>query len=376
MSNIICKRCVMDNSDIEITFDKNGICNHCSEFDKNRHLEWFDNESGKETLFLIIEKIKKEGRGKDYDCILGLSGGIDSSYLCLKIKEFGLRPLIVHIDAGWNSELAVANIESIVKFCKYDLYTHVVDWEEIRDLQLSYLKAGIANQDVPQDHIFFATIYHLAAKKNIKYILNGGNFSTESVFPKSWHGSSMDSANLLHIQKSFGSLRLKQYKTISFFQYFIWYPLFRRIRTIRPLNYMHYNKTEAEDILISTVGYKKYDRKHGESIFTRIFQNYYLPKKFGYDKRRPHLSSLILSGQISRKQALDKIEEILYDPNELEIDLNFFCKKMRISRQELDKYLAAPNRSYKDFKNWDLKYTFIKKLKKIFFLFFGHIHLR
>jgi GMP synthase PP-ATPase subunit len=163
----------MDNSDIEITFDKNGICNHCSEFDKNRHLEWFENESGKETLFLIIEKIKKEGRGKDYDCILGLSGGIDSSYLCLKIKEFGLRPLIVHIDAGWNSELAVANIESIVKFCKYDLYTHVVDWEEIRDLQLSYLKAGIANQDVPQDHIFFATIYHLAAKKNIKYMVNG-----------------------------------------------------------------------------------------------------------------------------------------------------------------------------------------------------------
>jgi N-acetyl sugar amidotransferase len=365
MNNRVCKRCVMDDSDPDISFDENEVCNHCLNFDKYRHFEWFDNQSGMGNLHLILDKIKKEGKGKEYDSILGLSGGVDSCYLTLKAKEFGLRPLVVHVDAGWNSELAIANIESVVKFCKFDLYTHVVDWEEIRNLQLSYLKAGVANQDVPQDHIFFASIHHFAAKNNIKYILNGGNFSTESIFPKNWHANAMDSTNLLEIQKTFSPVKLKKYKTISFFEYFIWYPFFKGIRSIRLLNYMPYNKSEAEDMLISLIGYKKYGRKHGESQFTKIFQNYFLPKKFGFDKRRPHLSSLILSNQITRKQALEELGKPLYDPIELEIDLNYFCKKMRISRKEFDFYLYSPNRTYREFKNWDSRYKFMKKIQQI-----------
>lgn len=373
MNMKICKQCVMDESDADITFDDNGICNHCLEFEANRKLEWFDNEYGMQKLGIILDKIKSSGAGKDYDCILGLSGGVDSCYLAVKVKEFGLRPLIVHVDAGWNSELAVANIESVIKYCKYDLYTHVIDWDEIRDIQLSYLKAGIANQDVPQDHIFFATLYHFAAKKNIKFILSGGNFSTESVFPKSWHGAAMDSKNLLHIHKVFGSVKLKHYKTISFFQYYIWYPFFRRIRTIRPLNYMHYNKSEAEDYLINKIGFKKYGRKHGESLFTKIFQNYYLPKKFGYDKRKPHLSSLILSKQITRNKALQLLKEPLYENRELEADLNYFCKKMRISKLEFENYISSVNGCYMDFKNWDSKYKLMKKIQKILYQLLGRM---
>ena len=193
--------------------------------------EWFPNEEGKSRLKDILEKIKNEGRGKKYDCIIGLSGGIDSSYLALKVKDFGLNPLVVHIDAGWNSELAVSNIEKIIKYCNYDLHTHVVDWKDMRNLHLSYLKSGIANQDVPQDHIFFSSLYHYAIKNKIKYILSGGNLATEGVFPKKWHGSAMDSINLKYIHRKYGTEKLKSYKTISFFQYYFLYPIVYGMRT-------------------------------------------------------------------------------------------------------------------------------------------------
>lgn len=361
----ICTKCIMDTTDPNIFFGNTGICNHCMEFESVTKLNWFPNKEGAQRLQEKIDQIKSTGKTSDYDCIIGLSGGVDSSYLAIKAAEWGLRPLVVHVDAGWNSELAVANIEKIVRYCNYDLHTHVVDWEDMRDLHLAYLNAAVANQDVPQDHIFFASLYHFATQNNIKYILSGGNIATESIFPKAWHGSAMDAINLKAIHKRFGSHRLRQYKTISFFDYYIWYPFFKKMRTFRPLNFMPYNKELALKELQEKAGYKSYARKHGESLFTKLFQNYYLPFKFGMDKRKPHLASLIVSGQISRDEALTIMQEPLYDKHELEIDITFFCKKLRLTRQEFDELLNVPIHHYSDFPNWDNRYRLLKCVQEL-----------
>lgn len=359
----ICTQCVMDTTDPEIAFDEDGVCNHCRYFEEVTKKNWFPNEEGAEKLKAIIENIKNEGSGQPYDCIMGLSGGADSSYLALKASEWGLRPLVMHVDAGWNSELAVANIEAIVKHCNYDLHTHVVDWEDMRELQLAYLRSGVANQDVPQDHVFFASLYHFAIKNNIRYILNGGNIATESIFAKSWHGSAMDSINLKAIHKQYGTTKLKSFNTISLFNLYIWYPLINKMRTILPLNYMKYDRDEAIAELEQKIGWRTYGRKHGESIFTRFFQNYYLPTKFGYDKRKFHLSSMIVSGQISREEALKQLSYPLYNPDQLETDIIYFCKKLQISRSEFDQLMDVPVHNYSDFPNWDSQYQFLKKIQ-------------
>lgn len=357
----ICSRCVMDTSDAAITFDGAGVCNHCIEFEAETRRHWFPNEEGARRWQAIASQIRAEGQGKEYDCILGLSGGVDSSYLALKVHEWGLRPLVVHVDAGWNSELAVANIEKIVKHCNFDLHTHVVDWEEMRDLHLAYLRAGIANQDVPQDHVFFASLYHFATRNGIRTILSGGNLATEGIFPKSWHGPAMDAINLKSIHRKFGERPLKTYSTVSFFEYYVWYPFVKKMRTVRPLNYMPYNKQMAIEELERTCGWRSYGRKHGESLFTKLFQNHYLPLKFGFDKRRPHLASLIVSGQMTREDALAKLEEPLYEPQELEIDIAYFCKKLRITRAQFDGFIQAPNHNYDDFETWQGRYRLLKQ---------------
>jgi N-acetyl sugar amidotransferase len=258
----------------------------------------------------MLAKLKKEGRNQEYDCVLGLSGGIDSSYVALKAFEWGLRPLVVHVDGGWNSELAVQNIETIVKHCKYELHTHVINWESMRELQLSYLRAGVANQDVPQDHAFFAGLYHFATKNKIRYVLNGGNVATEGIFPAAWHGAAMDAKNLKAIHKAFGSKKLNGYPLISFSQYYFWYPIVKKMRPFRPLNLIPYSKDLAVEQL-EEIGWKSYPRKHGESIFTKFFQNYYLPTRFNYDKRRPHFSSMIASNMISRDFAIELLKQPL-----------------------------------------------------------------
>src|SRR5690606_18298634 len=203
-------------------FDDQGVCTHCREFDAVTSRNWFPNEEGARRWAAICAAISAGGSGREYDCIIGLSGGVASSYLALKVREKGLRPLVVHVDAGWNSELAVANIESVVRHCGYDLHTHVVDWEEMRDLHLAYLRAGVPNQDVPQDHVFFASLYHFATSNGIRYILSGGNIATEAIFPKAWHGAAMDAINLKAIHRKFGQRPLKTYSTISFFEYYVW----------------------------------------------------------------------------------------------------------------------------------------------------------
>ena len=360
-----CSRCVMDTSDPEIIFDENGVCNHCEKFDLETKKNWFPNVEGKKKLDLMFENIRQEGRGNEYDCILGLSGGIDSSYLALVMKENELRPLVVHIDAGWNSELAVYNIEKLVKYCNYDLHTHVMDWTEVRDLQVAYLKAGVSNQDVVQDHAFFASLYHFAVKNKIKYVISGGNIATESVFPEKWHHDAMDAINIRDIHKSFGKIKLKHFKTISFFDYYFYYPFIKGMTQIRPLNYMRYNKKEALQILKKTIGYKEYGFKHGESIFTKFFQNYYLPTKFGMDKRKPHFSSQILSGEITRAQAIKDLEKPLYNDNELMNDKIYICKKLGIKINELEIMISSKGHHYSEYSNWDFKRSCMLIIKNI-----------
>lgn len=361
----VCTRCVMDTTDPEIIFDDHGVCNHCHEFDEVTSKRWFPDNEGEKRLATIVENIKAAGAGQEYDCIIGLSGGVDSSYLAVMIKDYGLRPLVVHVDAGWNSELAVYNIEQVVKYCGFDLHTHVMDWEEIRDLQLSYLKAGVANQDVAQDHAFFASLYHFAVKNKIKYVISGGNIATEGVFPSAWHHAAMDAVNLHAIHKKFGQKKLRHYKTISVYQYYLYYPFIYKMKTIRPLNFMDYDKQAALDFLKEEVGYKEYGRKHGESVFTKFFQNHYLPVKFGYDKRRMHFSSMILSGQMSREEALIELNNPLYDDRELKDDLAYIAKKLRISATELESFIATPGVHYSEFKNWDRTYLLLKKIQII-----------
>lgn len=361
----ICLNCVMDTTDSEITFDDEGICNHCRKFYDSTSKNWFPNEEGIKKLQSIYATIKEKNKNKEYDCILGLSGGVDSSYLALKLYEAGVRPLVVHVDGGWNSELAVANIENLVNYCGWHLHTIVIDWEEMRDLQLAYLKSGIANQDVPQDHAFFASLYHFAIKHKVNYVISGGNIATESIFPDSWNWNAMDADSLHAIHKQFGTKKLKNYKTIGFYELYFYYPFLKKMKSIRPLNFMPYVKTEALQELKDKVGYKEYPRKHGESIFTKFFQNYWLPMKFDYDKRKPHLSSLIVANQMTRKEALEELKKPLYDEKELKEDKEYIAKKLGVSDEEFEKILNMPSHHYSDFANMENKYKRMKKIQKI-----------
>jgi N-acetyl sugar amidotransferase len=360
-----CVRCVMDTSDPLISFDGEGRCNHCREFfEKTWHL-WMPNAEGERQLRERVAAIRREGAAMEFDCILGLSGGVDSSYLALRLADYGLRPLVVHVDAGWNSEIAVRNIEMIVSHCGFELHTHVMDWEDMRNLQLAYLRAGLSNQDVPQDHAFFATLYRFANANRIRNIISGGNIATEGIFPASWHGSAMDAINLRAVYKRWGGPPLRRYQTVSFWEVYVTFPLVRRMSVLRPLNFMPYNRQAAIEELQRSCGWRSYGRKHGESLFTRFFQNHYLPVKFGIDKRRAHLSSLIVSGQITREQAVNELEEALYLPNELEGDIDYLCRKLGLSRSEFDVLMTTQNGHYSDYPNWDSRYRMLKRIQTI-----------
>ena len=343
-----CTRCVMDTTDPEITFDKDGICSHCQLYENEQKEQWLPNKDGKKKLDKIIDQIKRDGKNSEYDCVIGLSGGVDSSYVAYILKKLypELRILAIHIDGGWNSELAVSNIENIVKILDIDLYTRVVYWEDMKDLQLSYLKSSLANQDVPQDHAFFATLYEQAMKYNIKYFLTGYNISTESILPSAWGYNAMDGIQLKDVHKRFGKRKLKNYTVLSFFSKHIYYPLIKKFKIITPLNFLPYNKNEAKRIITEELNWRDYGGKHHESIFTKFFQSYYLPKKFGFDKRLPHLSSLIVTNQMSREEALLELEKPLYDSYDLECDKEFIAKKLGISNETFESLLVLPNENF------------------------------
>ena len=350
----------MDSSDPLISFDENGFCNYCNYFFEVSQNHWFPDSSGKEKLDSMIDKLKASGQGKEYDAILGLSGGIDSSYLALKSKEWGLRLLVVHVDGGWNSESAVSNIEKLVDFCGYELFTRVIDWNEMRDLQLSYLKAGVSNQDVPQDHAYFAALYKFATKNRVPTILSGGNIATEGIAPD-WMFDPLDSANLSAIHKAYGRVRLKSFPKVTFFQRYAWFPFYYKMQVLRPLNFLPYAKSKALSELQASVGWSDYGRKHGESHFTKFYQNYYLPQRYGYDKRRPHLSSLIVSGQISRSEAVRQMEEPLYRDDELRKDLEYVSSKLRLSVSELEELVQLPVAEHSAYANQARLYRLMKR---------------
>ncbi len=343
-----CVRCVMDTSDPEIVFDAQGICNHCHKFDRRIEEELFSRPGDEHFLEALVERIRAAGKNRSYDVVLGLSGGVDSSYVALVTKRLGLRGLAVHMDNGWNSELAVANIEQIVSKCGFDLYTHVVRWEEFRDLHASFLRASIANSEVPTDHAIVAIIYKLASRHGIRYIMGGGNLATESVMPASWMYDAKDLRHIKSIHRQFGSVPLKTFPTFNLAQFAYW-TFARKIRTIPLLNYVPYDKAKAQQELQDELGWRPYGGKHYESIYTRWFQAYLLPSKFGIDKRLAHYSSLILSGQMSRAEALESLAKPLYHVDDLEKDTDYICKKLEISRDEFNRILRTPARSYRDF---------------------------
>jgi len=355
----------MDTSDPDISFDADGMCSHCQEFDEVTVHQWFPGPEGEQRLERILEDVRAAGKGHEYDVVLGLSGGVDSSILALRAKDWDLRVLAVHIDAGWNTELAVNNIQRILEYCEFDLHTIVLDWEDVRELQLAFLRSGLSNQDVPQDHAFFAGLYKDAAKRKIRYVLSGGNIATESVFPKNWHGSAMDLRTLKDVHRKYGTKKLREYPTIGFLEYYLVNPYIRRVKVLRPLNYLPYDRVAAIAELEERIGFKDYGRKHGESQFTRFFQNYYLPHRYGYDKRRPHLSSMILSGQLTREAALQELESPLYDEAELEADKAYFVKKLRLTPAEFEQLLEAPLHDASEFRNQDKMYAILKKTQRL-----------
>ena len=346
----ICKRCIMDTSDPDIVFNDEGICNHCLDFDKKVDSVWKPGKEGRRELEQIINQIKQEQKDQEYDAVIGLSGGVDSSYLAfIAKKEFNLRLLAIHVDGGWNSELAVKNIENIVSKLDIDLYTEVIDWEEMRDLQVAFLKSSVANQDVPQDHAFFAALYKKAIEHGLRHVLSGGNFATESIMPFEWAYNAMDLTHLKSIHKKFGSIKLKTYPTVNFYDYYFKFPYLKKMTVTRPLNYWPYNKEEAIDILEKEVGFRYYGGKHFESRFTKWQQLQYRPEKFGYDERRAYLSSLILANQMTREQALDELKNFEYPEAKRKEDAEYVQKKLNLSNEEFDKILALPPKTFRDY---------------------------
>lgn len=341
----------MDTSDPEIWFDEKGVCSHCHRFNTIAKpvLDKANSGQGLKDLEIILSKIKEKGKNKQYDCLIGISGGVDSTYVAYKVKELGLKPLAVHFDSGWNSELAVNNIENIVKKLNIDLYTHVVDWDEMRDLQLAFFKASVANCDIPTDHAFFAVLLKIAAKYGINYIISGSNFATEFILPKAWGYSAADLRHLKAIHKCFGSFKLKRYPTLSFVARYFYYPFLKNIKTIELLNYLPYEKKAAKEVISKELEWRDYGGKHYESVFTRFFQAYYLPVKFGFDKRRAHLASLVVSGQTSRDEALAQMTLPADTQERLLIDKEFVAKKLGLSNEQFNEILNLPCKTHKSY---------------------------
>jgi N-acetyl sugar amidotransferase len=354
----ICTRCVMDTSDSRITFDADGVCDHCRTFDAQVKPNWHTDERGERELREMVEQIKASGKGKDFDCIIGMSGGIDSSYLTYIATEFGLRPLVFHVDAGWNSQEAVNNIEKLVDKLGLDLYTEVIDWEEMKDLQLAFFKSGVPHVDTPQDHAFFATMYKFAEQHDLKYILTGANYSTECIRnPIEWMYYQSDSIQLKDIHRRFGKRPLVNFPTTSILRHKILLPYVKGIRVVRPLNLVPYNKAEAMKLLVEKFGWQPYPQKHFESRFTRFYEGYWLPRRFGYDTRRVQFSSLIVTGQMTRDEALEKLQTPALDDATVRQEFEYVANKLGITTAELQGYFDMPKKTFRDYRSQEAIYA-------------------
>jgi N-acetyl sugar amidotransferase len=364
-----CNRCVLSSyDDPEIYFNSDGICNHCIGYENQIKSFPLDQRDREVILHNEIEKIKKAGHKREYDCIMGISGGVDSSYLSILLKEFKLRPLLIHFDNGWNSELAVNNIERIINKLEFPLYTYVVNWSEFKDLQLSYIRSGVLDWEIPTDHGFYALLHNQAFKRKINYIISGHNIVTEGILPKCMRWSKLDVANIKDIHSQFGEIKkLKTFPTMPFYKSF-YYKQFANLNFLSPLNYLEYNKTNAKNQLINDYGWKDYGGKHYESIFTRFYQGYVLVEKYGFDKRKAHLSTLINSGQITKEEARKELAHPIYDELLLKEDKKYVLKKLGLTNVEFNKIMQEKPVSHLMFKSYEngiyLKHErFMKKVK-------------
>lgn len=366
--HLICNRCIMDTTDPKIEFDNEGICNHCNEYDKRKNLMVTDINLRENALHDINNKIKIAGKGNEYDCIIGVSGGIDSSYVVYLAKKLGLRGLLVHLDNGWNSELAVKNIENLVNYSGFDLYTLVIDWDEFKDLQRAFFHADVIDLELLSDHAIFATVYKLARKYKVKYLLSGENFETEAIMASSWNWRKSDATNIKDIHSKFGSRKIKTFPFMSTARK-LFYTKFGIIKSIPILDYIDYDKDSAIDTLEREVGWKYYGGKHFESIFTRFYQGFILPEKFKVDKRKAHYSTLINSGRITRQQALSELQQPTYSQDLVQQDKKLLCKKLNFTVAEFNDYLnrdSIPHENYLNDTNLnDLLLRFNKFLKKM-----------
>jgi N-acetyl sugar amidotransferase len=346
-----CTRCIMDTvADSSIVFDASGICHHCRRYDEMFSTRVIRGEAGKAVLNTLVEKIKTDGAGKEYDCIIGVSGGVDSTYVAFLVKKLGLRPLAIHLDNGWNSELAVKNIERVLNKLGIDLFTYVIDWEEFRDLQVAFLKASTPDGEIPSDHAIFSVLWREATSRGIKYIISGMNFTTESIYVPDWAYGHSDWRYIKDVHNKFGTRTIRTYPHFSLL-YLLYVNLFCRIRTVSILNYIDYDKNEAMRVLTDELGWQYYGGKHHESVYTRFYQGYVLPKKFGIDKRYGHLSDLINAGQITREAALKEMELPPY-PEALQVeDLEYVSKKLGLRGGAFEEIMALPSMTFRNYKN-------------------------
>lgn len=351
----------MGNDDPDITFNKQGICNHCDRYESLAESRLISPSERPTKLNILIEEIKLAGKGKQYDCVIGISGGVDSTYVAWLVKKYGLRPLAVHLDNGWNSELAVANIQKTLEKLGIDLYTHVIDWEEFKDLQIAFLRASTPDGEVPTDHAIFALLYETANRLGLKHVITGTNVATEAILPKKWGYGYFDWRYVKDVHKRFGNLKLTTYPHFSLLK-LAFYIFFKKIRMVSILNYIDYEKAEAMHLLENELGWTYYGGKHYESIYTRFYQAYLLPKKFDIDKRKAHYSNLICSGQLTREDALKLMEEPVYPSDLLQQDRAYVIKKLQLSESEFNEIMSAPTLTFEQYRTSNNLFERAKKL--------------
>lgn len=353
-----CTFCVMDTTDPEITFDENGECNHCVGYRQTAQGLTYQGASSEQQLLALAARIKRSGKGNAYDCVIGVSGGVDSSYTCYVAKKLGLRPLAVHMDNGWNSESAVRNIKAICSRLNIDYMSYVLNWEEFRDIQLAFLKASIVEMEIPTDVAIPYALHKVAAQHRVKYILSGGNMASEAIMPRTWFYYPKDSKLLKSIHRQFGRTKVHEYPTFDYWRE-VYYKFVKGIRIVYPLNMTKYSKAEAMRVLQDEVGWVKYGGVHHESIFTRLVLSYIQPKKFGVDYRKCTLSAEICNQIIERDDALHLLEKEPWDATTIAHDMAYVAKKFGLTPNELDTILANPPKSYRDYPNNERLLSFI-----------------
>ena len=364
----ICKRCVMDTTDPDIVFDENGYCNHCTGALKklNSYPINLTKEEKEKELQKIVTAVKESGKNNQYDCIVGVSGGVDSSYVLYLVKQLGLRPLAFHLDNEWNTELSEKNIEKVTQKLGVKLHTMHVDWEEFKDLQLSYLKSSTPDLEIPTDHGLLAALYQVAAEYNVKYIISGHNFITENITVPTWSHGHYDWRYVRLMQKRFGTRKLTSFPHLGMYA-LASQQIFKGIKIIRILNYVsEYDKKKIISFLEKEFGWQNYITKHAESIYTFFVQAYILPTKFNYDKRKMHLSDLICAGQMTREEAVETLKKPLFTDTELKEMIDLVCKKLGISKEEFEALMKLPNKSYYDYPSYETHpiYRILRELYK------------